>query len=104
MTVQDAREFAGINIVIRVLPGVTLRSKYEGRDAMTAKVISLCDYQRNRDAEKRSKNARGLGFPNDFNPFEGLSDQFEDFGFNGLFRFDEPIQGIKILTPNDEEE
>ena len=82
---------------------------------MTAKVISLCDYRRNRDAEKRSKNVRGLGFPDDFTPFLGPDDMPEDFGILGLNlsldnpnmhhqNFPFPVQGIKFNPPPEEEE
>lgn len=80
---------------------------------MTAKVISLCDYRKSRDAEKRSRSVRGLGFPDDFTPFKGFDDYPEDFGLRGItsdrrfpfaFSFKEPIEGISLLTPDEEEE
>jgi hypothetical protein len=77
---------------------------------MTAKVISLCDYRKSRDAEKRSRNVRGLGFPDHFSPFTGYDDSPEDFGlgsdkrFPFAFSFKQPIEGISLTTPDEEEE
>jgi hypothetical protein len=90
LTALDVRDSALTNTKTPVLHGVTLRNRYEERDVMTAKVISLCDYRKSKDAEKRSKNVRGLGFPDDFSPFL-------------MMQFDEPIQGISLITPDEEE-
>ena len=77
---------------------------------MTAKVISLCDYRKSKDAEKRSRNVRGLGFPNDFDPFGG-PDDFEILGLNleldnPLFPYqtDAPIEGISLTIHKEEDE
>jgi hypothetical protein len=74
---------------------------------MTAKVISLCEYRKSKDAEKRSKNVRGLGFPDTFSPFEGYDDQPEDFGRLGLTEFPpNQLEGINLIlgiTPDEEE-
>jgi hypothetical protein len=104
LTALDVRDSALTNTKTPVLHGVTLRNRYEERDVMTAKVISLCDYRKSKDAEKRSKNVRGLGFPDDFSPFVGYDDQPEDFGtLELMMQFDEPIQGISLITPDEEE-
>jgi hypothetical protein len=64
---------------------------------MTAKVISLCDYRKSKDAEKRSRNVRGLGFPSDFSPFNGPDDLSEAFGTHLMAtEFQAPIEGIKL--------
>jgi hypothetical protein len=54
---------------------------------MTAKVTSLCDYRRNKDAEKKLRRGRSLGLPD----FEM---EPETFGTTVLFEF----------HPDDEEE
>lgn len=51
---------------------------------MSAKVIDLADYRRKKAAERGGKRLRGLGFPEDFSPFNGPDDQPEDFN-GGLF-------------------
>ena len=38
---------------------------------MSAKVIDLIEYRKRKQEESAGKRLRGLGFPDDFNPFEG---------------------------------
>ncbi len=64
---------------------------------MTAKVISLCEYRKSRDAEKRSKNENAL----DTARLIGWGDAPEFFGLRGLTEY--PPETIINLDNDDGE-
>jgi hypothetical protein len=59
---------------------------------VAAEVISLCDYRKSRQEEKRLKSVKSKGFPDDLD--FGPDDPTEDW--LGLFNYPMPLTGINV--------